>query len=45
MDELLKSEMTKIKGFLIDVRFAMFSLNSCYVRLDLEFLIGFDVFI
>ena len=24
MDELLKSEMTKIKGFLMDVRFAMF---------------------
>ena len=26
MDELLKSEMTKIKGFLMDVRFTMFFL-------------------
>ena len=45
MDELLKSEMTKIKGFLMDVRFAMFFFNSCYFRLDLKFVIGFDVFI
>ena len=47
MDELLKSEMTKIKGFLMDVRFAMFLFffNSCYVRLDYNSLLDLMFFL
>ena len=43
MDELLKSEMTKIKGFLMDMRFAMFFLKFMLCLIGLQFLIGFDV--
>ena len=43
MDELLKSEMTKIKGFLMYMRFAMFFLKFMLCLIGLQFLIGFDV--